>query len=128
MFFEIWKPYFDTWTGATGRILERILRDRTFLTMSSGLLNTAFRGKIAGDRAAHLLWTSLGLPTYRDQKQILHHLMKLDARLEDLAEQMAAPEQQPSPPEEEAPRSDGLLEAPAAGGLACLGARDGQGE
>lgn len=81
---KYWKPHFDNWTEKTGTFMEKILQKPEVLRNISSTLGLVFRGKIAIDRGLHLIRASLGSPTYKDQKKMLHLLLRLGAQVEDL--------------------------------------------
>lgn len=88
MFERYWKPYFDTVTNNTGNFLEKVLANPAVLQSLSGTLNSLFRVKMAADKAMHLMFKGIGLPTYRDQKKVLYFVTKLEGQLEDLQDQL----------------------------------------
>lgn len=88
MFERYWKPYFDTVTANTGNFLEKVLQNPAVLQSLSGTLNSLFRVKLAADKALHLVYRGVGLPTYRDQKKVLYYVTKLEGQLEDLQDQL----------------------------------------
>jgi hypothetical protein len=46
--------------------------------------------KAATDKAMAAWWSTIGLPTRRDQERSLHKLNQLESRIADLEEQLAA--------------------------------------
>lgn len=89
MFEKYWKPYFDAWSQETGEYLERLLASPAFLRTTSSVLNTVFHSKILRDKLVHQLVSQAGISTYRKQQQGLHRLIRLDAQVEELREDMA---------------------------------------
>lgn len=88
MFEKVWKPYFDTWTKSMGDLLEKYFRSPSTLQGVTGALNTTFKGKKLKDKAMYLMLTTAGLPSYRDQKRLLHLMTRFGAQLEDLEEKV----------------------------------------
>jgi hypothetical protein len=52
------------------------------------LLTVTMKVKAVADRALAGGWSTLGLPTRRDQERTLHALNQLNSRLADLEEQL----------------------------------------
>jgi hypothetical protein len=88
MFEAYWKPYFDTWTQGVGDSLEKILRTPSTLRNISTVLHTSFKGKRVTDKTLYMLLTSIGMPSYRDQKKTLHMVQRLSMMLEDQEEKI----------------------------------------
>lgn len=86
MFERYWKPHFDNWSQKTGDWLEEVFRTPVVLKGISSSLQTVFYGKIALDRVQDFCLTTLGVSTNRDQKKVLHLLLRLSAQVEDLIE------------------------------------------
>ena len=86
---ELWKPIFDVWEGATSEYLEKVMRSPTVLEPGAAWLTTVMKLKAAGDEATATFWGSLGLPTRRDQERSMHALNQLQSRLMDLEEKLA---------------------------------------
>jgi hypothetical protein len=83
------KTRFDTWEQKTAVRLEVALKSPSMLRPMGSLLTATMRAKAATDRAAAGLWSTLGLPTRRDQERTLHALNQLNSRLIDLEEKLA---------------------------------------
>jgi len=86
---ERWKRGFDTWEAATARYVEAWMRSPLVLTPGGAMLTAVMRSKTAVDGAMDLWWSSVGLPTRRDQERSLHALNQLQSRLIDLEEKLA---------------------------------------
>ena len=86
---DTWKKRFDAWEDATARYTETWLKSPLVLGPSGALLSAAMRAKVASDRATTAWWSSIGLPTKRDQERTLHVLRELESRLMDLEERLA---------------------------------------
>jgi hypothetical protein len=83
-----WKKGFDRWESTTAEVLEKVLTNRAVLTPAGAVLTATMRAKAARRRALATLWSSLGLPTRRDQERTLHLLNQLESRLLDLEEKL----------------------------------------
>lgn len=83
-----WKRGFDTWEGHTADLLEQVLRSPTVLNPAGQLMTTTLKLKAARDRMMALWWSSMGLPTRRDQERTLHALNELHSRLYDLEDRL----------------------------------------
>jgi PPE-repeat protein len=86
---ESWKKGFTTWEGKTAALLEAALKSPAVLQPVGTLLTATMKAKVAGDKAVANLWSSVGLPTRRDQERTLHALNQLNSRLNDLEEKLA---------------------------------------
>ena len=86
---DTWKKGFDAWEDATARYTQAWLKSPLVLGPSGALLSAAMRAKVASDRATTAWWSSIGLPTKRDQERTLHVLRELESRLMDLEERLA---------------------------------------
>ena len=84
-----WKKGFDTWEAATARYVEVWMRSPLVLTPGGAMLTAVMRSKTAVDGAMDLWWSSVGLPTRRDQERSMHALNQLQSRLIDLEETLA---------------------------------------
>lgn len=84
-----WKKGFETWEGRTADLLENVLKSPTVLQPAGSLLTLTMKAKARTDRAVAGLWSTLGLPTRRDQERTLHALNQLNSRLVDLEEKLA---------------------------------------
>lgn len=86
MFEKYWKPYFDIWSNNVGDALERILENPEVLKRGADGLGWIFKGKHLTDQALHKLITTAGISAYNEQKKALYALHRLEARTEDLQE------------------------------------------
>lgn len=85
-----WKKGFAVWETATATYLEQVLANPAVLGPAGAMLTAAMKTKAATDRAVHGWWAGIGLPTRRDQERGLHKLDRLESRIADLEEQLAA--------------------------------------
>jgi hypothetical protein len=83
-----WKKGFDAWESATAQYLEEVLKSPLLLAPSGAALSALMRIKAANDRRLASMWSSIGLPTRRDQERTLHLLHTLESRIRDLEEQL----------------------------------------
>lgn len=86
---DTWKQGFAAWESATASYLEQVLVNPAVLGPAGTMLTIAMKTKAATDRAAASWWSSIGLPTRRDQERSLHKLNQLESRIADLEEQLA---------------------------------------
>jgi ribosome-binding factor A len=89
-----WKKGFDTWEDRTAVMLEQVLKKPMLLTPAGTALTVAMKVKVKADHAIAGVWSSLGLPTRRDQERTLHALNQLNSRIADLEEKLAASKHQ----------------------------------
>jgi len=89
MMWETWKKGFDQWEAKTAELLEVWLKSPMVLTPMGHMLSATMKAKAASDKAVAQWWSSLGLPTRRDQERTLHALNQLNSRLIDLEEKLA---------------------------------------
>ncbi len=85
---KTWKTAFDAWENTTAQMLEPLVRSNTVLEPVGFALSGAMKLKAMGDKVTAAWWSSLGLPTKRDQERALHKLNLLESRLLDLEEQL----------------------------------------
>ena len=83
------KTGFEQWEEKTAVRLERALRSDAVLRPVGTVLTTSMKVKRVADRAVAGLWSSLGLPTRRDQERTLHAIHQLQSKIVDLEEQLA---------------------------------------
>ena len=88
-----WKKGFDVWERKTAEMLESVLKAPAVLEPIGGMLSTAMKAKAMSDSLVAGWWSSLGLPTRRDQERTLHALNQLQSRLIDLEERLEKFEQ-----------------------------------
>jgi hypothetical protein len=86
---ETWKKGFETWEGKTAELMEGVLKRPAVLQPMGSLLTATMKVKAAGNKAVANLWSTVGLPTRRDQERTLHALNQLNSRLIDLEEKLA---------------------------------------
>jgi hypothetical protein len=85
---ESWKKGFGTWESTTAAYLEKVLANPAVLGPAGAMLTAAMKTKSATDKAIASWWSTLGLPTRRDQERTLHKLNQLESRLFDLEDQL----------------------------------------
>jgi hypothetical protein len=95
MLWDQWKKGFDLWENKTAELMEKVLKTETVLQPMGGLLSVTMKAKAASDKAMAQWWSTMGLPTRRDQERTLHALNQLQSRLIDLEEQLASLKDQP---------------------------------
>jgi len=91
MIWDTWKQGFNAWEQATAQFMEKLLNDAGVLGSAGAMLTAAMKTKAATDRLMSTWWSTLGLPTRRDQERALHKLDRLESRLYDLEERVTAP-------------------------------------
>lgn len=84
-----WKKGFEAWENATAGLTEQWLRSPLLLTPAGNLLGAAMKAKAKADRTAATWWSTVGLPTRRDQERTLYAIQQLHSRISDLEEQLA---------------------------------------
>ena len=89
MGWDAFKKSFDVWEDETAKYLESWLRSPLVLGPGGAMLTAAMRTKSAVDGAVDTWWSTVGLPTRRDQERSLHALNQLQSRLMDLEETLA---------------------------------------
>jgi hypothetical protein len=89
MIWDLWKQGFNAWEQATAQYMEKVLTNPGVLGPAGTVLTFAMRTKAATDRAVTAWWSTIGLPTRRDQERSLHKLNQLESRLYDLEERLA---------------------------------------
>jgi hypothetical protein len=90
MMWNLWKQGFTAWEQATAQYVEKIMSNPGVLGPAGQMLTLTMKTKAATDRVMTAWWSTLGLPTRRDQERSLHKLNTLESRLYDLEEQLAA--------------------------------------
>ncbi len=90
MIWDLWKQGFNTWEQATSQYFEKVMSNPGVLGPAGAMLTLSMKTKSATDRVMSAWWSSIGLPTRRDQERSLHKLNTLESRLYDLEEQLAA--------------------------------------
>ena len=105
MLWETWKKGFDAWEGATAKYFEGVLKNPLVLGSSGQLLTAGMKAKAKYENTVAQWWSSLGLPTRRDQERALHALNQMQSRLLDLEEKLA--DLQPREPQLKAKRPSG---------------------
>ena len=86
---DAWKKSFDVWEATTAQYLEQWIKSPFVLGPAGAMLTMAMKSKTAGDRATETFWSTVGLPTRRDQERTLHALNQLQSRILDLEEMLA---------------------------------------
>ena len=90
MIWDMWKKGFATWETTTAQYMEKVMSNPAVLGTSATMLTAVMKTKAATDKVMSTLWSTLGLPTRRDQERSLHKLNQLESRLYDLEEQLVA--------------------------------------
>lgn len=85
---EQWKKGFDLWEQKTAALMETVLKAPMVLEPVATALSSAMKLKAATDKVTAHWWSSVGLPTRRDQEKTLHALNQLNSRLLDLEERL----------------------------------------
>ena len=85
---ELWKKGFDAWENRTAQLFEQLLKNPLVLEPMGAMLSATMKAKSAREKAMAGWWSSLGLPTRRDQERTLHALNQLESRLLDLEERI----------------------------------------
>ncbi|MDB4958724.1 MAG: hypothetical protein JWO36_6293 [Myxococcales bacterium] len=88
MIWDMWKQGFAAWEQTTAHYMEKVMSNPAVLGPAGAMLTAAMKTKAATDRAIAAWWSTLGLPTRRDQERSLHKLNQLESRLYDLEEQL----------------------------------------
>lgn len=89
---DVWNQYkraFYAWEDATAKWTEEVLKSPLVLQPAGMLLAATMRAKADADRRAAKWWSTVGLPTRRDQERMLHAINQLHSRVMDLEEQLA---------------------------------------
>jgi hypothetical protein len=89
MMWNLWKQGFTAWEQATSQYVEKVMTNPGVLGPAGTMLTLSMKTKAATDRVMATWWSTLGLPTRRDQERSLHKLNQLESRLYDLEEQLA---------------------------------------
>jgi hypothetical protein len=84
----MWKQGFTAWEQATSSYMEKVLQNPAVLGPAGAMLTAAMKTKAAANKAMTGLWSTIGLPTRRDQERSLHKLNQLESRLYDLEEKI----------------------------------------
>ena len=87
---DSWKKGFTAWESATASYLEQVMANPSVLGPAGLMLTAAMKTKAATDRAMASWWSTIGLPTRRDQERSLHKLNQLESRIADLEDQLVA--------------------------------------
>ena len=88
MIWDMWKKGFAAWEQATAQYMEKVMSNPSVLGSTGAMLTAVMKTKTATDRAMSAWWSTLGLPTRRDQERSLHKLNQLESRLYDLEEKL----------------------------------------
>src|SRR4051812_756668 len=97
MIWDMWKQGFTAWEQATAQYMEKVLSNPGVLGPTGAMLTAAMKTKSATDKMVASMWSSMGLPTRRDQERSLHKLNQLESRLLDLEEQLYNAQRQATP-------------------------------
>ena len=88
MIWDMWKSGFNAWEQATSQYMEKVMQNPAVLGPAGAMLTAAMNTKAAADKAMSAWWSTIGLPTRRDQERSLHKLNQLESRLYDLEEKI----------------------------------------
>lgn len=88
--FDQWKKGFDAWERSTSNYLDEWLKSPAALEPSGFLLSALMRMKKASDAAMASWWGAMGLPTRDMQERTLHEIHRMQSKILDLEEQLAA--------------------------------------
>ena len=88
MIWDLWKQGFNAWEQATTQYMEKVLSNPAVLGPAGAMLTAAMKTKAATDKAVSAWWSTIGLPTRRDQERTLHKLNQLESRMFDLEEKI----------------------------------------
>jgi hypothetical protein len=88
-----YKKAFDAWESVTADYVEKWMKSPLMLGPMGLFLTQAMKAKGTHDKMMSAWWTMMGLPTKRDQERTLFALHKLESRLHDIEEKLAAAEQ-----------------------------------
>lgn len=88
--FEQWKKGFDAWEQSTAKIMDAWLKSPGVLEPSGFVLSAIMRMKKASDMAMSAWWGAVGLPTRDMQEKTLHEIHRMQSKILDLEEQLAA--------------------------------------
>ena len=91
---DTWKKGFAAWETTTAAYLEQVMSNPSVLGPAGVMLTAAMKTKAATDRAMAGWWSTIGLPTRRDQERSLHKLNQLESRIADLEDQLIAARRQ----------------------------------
>ena len=86
--FDKWKKGFDAWESRAATVSAEVLSSPRVLEPSGALLSALMRGRARADRALEGMWSSIGLPTRRDQERTLHLLSVMERKIIDLEEKL----------------------------------------
>lgn len=86
--FKEWKTAFDQWENATAEYSEKVMKMPKVLGPAGTVISGIMKVKAASDRAQASWWSSLGLPTKRDQERTLHLLHQLESKIQDLEDKL----------------------------------------
>ena len=92
------KTGFEQWEERTAGRVELALRSDRVLRPVGSALTVAMKAKRVADRAVAGVWSTIGLPTRRDQERTLHAIHQLQSRILDLEEQLAEARGRPRKP------------------------------
>ena len=87
---DTWKKGFTAWESTTAAYLEQVMANPAVLGPAGMMLTAAMKTKAATDKAMAGWWSTIGLPTRRDQERSLHKLNQLESRIADLEDQLVA--------------------------------------
>lgn len=83
-----WKKGFDVWEQKTAEMFESVLKAPLVLEPIGSVISHAMKARALSDKLVAQWWSSLGLPTRREQERTLHALNQIHSRLIDLEERL----------------------------------------
>lgn len=96
MIWNMWKQGFTAWEQATTQYMEKVMANPAVLGPAGAMLTAVMKTKAATDKVMSTWWSTIGLPTRRDQERSLHKLNQLESRMYDLEEQLVVARQAPT--------------------------------
>lgn len=88
--FEQWKKSFDVWEQSTAKIMEEWMKSPAVLEPSGFVLSAVMRMKKMSDATMSAWWGAMGLPTRDMQERTLHEIHRMQSKILDLEELLAA--------------------------------------
>ena len=82
------KKAFDAWESTTANVSETGMKSPRVLEPAGSVLTAIMKVRAANKAALASWWSTIGLPTKRDQERTLHMLNKLESRILDLEEKL----------------------------------------
>ena len=83
------KKGFDKWEANAATVIESIMKKPEVIEPAGAALSAVMKLRAANQAALAAWWSTLGLPTKRDQERTLHLLNRLETRILDLEDKLA---------------------------------------